>query len=220
MRKIYNYKIGDIVDDLKIVEIIPPIKGSGTSVKYKTICQVCGREKLIDGHRLHKHNGTTHRACGKGLKLQNPRFYRIWQNMRTRTTNEKYCHYKDYGGRGISSDEFSNFIDFYDKMFDEYQSNGQLYGESNISLERIDVNGNYSSINCTWIPISEQHSNTRKTVYFEIQFPDGHNEIHKNINQFARTNKLNVSSLTDLINGRLKTYKGFKGHRINKKCND
>ena len=58
--------------------------------------------------------------------------------------------------------------------------------------------------------------NTRSTVYFEITFPNGKTEIQKNITKFAKDNNLNISCLTDLINGRLKQYKGFRGKRINK----
>ena len=54
------------------------------------------------------------------------------------------------------------------------------------------------------------------TVYFEITFPNGKTEIQKNITKFAKDNNLNVSCLTDLINGRLRQYKGFRGKRINK----
>lgn len=216
MKKKYIYNIGDIVDDQKIIDIIKPIKGSGTSEKYKVVCLRCGRTKLMEGHRLFRHNGTTHKACGKGLKLANPRFYRIWSNMRSRTNNEHTDHYNDYGGRGIDSKEFEIFIDFYDSLFESYVEATKLYGEDKVSLERIDVNGNYTKENCKWIHISEQMGNTRSTVYFEITFPNGKTEIQKNITKFAKDNNLNVSCLTDLINGRLRQYKGFRGKRINK----
>lgn len=215
MRKKYIYLIGDVVDDMKVIETSSCDKTSETCGKYRVVCLKCGRTKLMGGHRLFKHNGTTHRSCGQGLKTLEPRFHSIWCNMRSRTTNPNTDHYKDYGGRGIGSDEFKNFIDFYDSMYASYMAAKKLYGD-NVSLERIDVNKSYSKSNCKWIHFSEQGGNTRVTVFFEIVFPDGHKEIHKNVNKFAKDNGLNVSCLRYLLNGRLKRYRGFRGKRISR----
>lgn len=216
----YDYHVNDVIDDQKIIEIIPPLKGSGDSVRFKVVCQKCGREKFMLGATLARRSGTKHSACGKTVKTKDKRFYSIWQNIRTRTTNTKYEHYNDYGGRGINSDEFKNFIDFYDSMYTSYKEACNRYGENNVSIERLDVNGNYCVSNCTWIPISEQKGNTRKTVYFEIEFPDGHTERYKNLQKYAKEFGLNASCLRDLLSGRLKTYKGLKARRLSRKCND
>lgn len=220
MKKNCDYKIGDKVDDLEILEIIPPTKGSGKPTQYKVKCSICGRIKTMSGSRLFSKNGTTHKACGQGLKLINKRFYRIWCNMRTRTTNKNHEHYNDYGGRGISSNAFENFIDFYDSLYESYIEACNIFDENNVSLERLNVDEDYTKENCTWIHISDQQGNKRSTVEFSITFPNGKTEIHKNISKFANENGLNINSLTDLINGRLKTYKGFTAQRISKKCND
>ena len=87
------------------------------------------------------------------------RLYRIWLGMRTRCYNPKQCHYEDYGGRGIAvCDEWKNdsksFIDW-------ALANG--YTDS-LTLDRIDVNGNYCPENCRWITMKEQHNNRRDTI--------------------------------------------------------
>lgn len=216
MKCIYKYDIGDIVDDLECIDIIHPIKGSRKSTTYVMKCRVCGRIKNMVGATIADHRGTTHKACGQFLKTKNPKFYRHWQQMRTRTTNPNVC-WKHYGGRGITSDEFKYFIDFYDVMFESYMRACEIYGEKNVSLERKDVDGSYTKENCEWIHINKQKSNWRKTVYFEIEFPDHHKEIHRNVNEFAKEHQLSVPCIRDLINGRLKTYKGYKAKRLDRK---
>ncbi len=54
-------------------------------------------------------------------------------------------------------------------------------------------------------------------VHFEIEFPDHHKEIHRNVNEFAKEHQLSVPCIRDLINGRLKTYKGYKAKRLDRK---
>ena len=221
MKPMYIYDIGDQVDDVLCTEIIQPKKGSGKSTMYRMVCTKCGREKLMLGATLARHSGTTHAACGKGMKTLDKRFHSEWRSMRTRTTNPNYEHYDCYGGRGISSEAFKYFIDFYDVLYDSYVKACKKYGTKNVSLERIDNDGDYCPENCTWIPLSEQKSNQRKNVKFEVTFPDGHVEQHKNARKFAKNHNLHPSTFQDLLNGRIKTYKGFKGHRLdNKKCND
>lgn len=139
----YKFHIEDVVDDMKVVNVVKQPKGT----KYFCVCTKCGREKTFEGFRLFNHIGTMHKSCGQGLKQTNLRFYSIWQNMRTRTTNQNSDHFDCYGGRGIKSDQFANFIDFYDLMFDDYIAKTKQYG-CLVSLERIDVDGDYTVDNC------------------------------------------------------------------------
>ena len=82
------------------------------------------------------------------------RLYGCYKGMLSRCYREKDIHYKAYGDRGITvCDEWKNnakaFIDW-----------ALTHGYSdNLTIERIDVNGNYEPSNCTWIPMSEQYKN-------------------------------------------------------------
>lgn len=88
-------------------------------------------------------------------------FYRIWANMKARCNYSNSKSYKHYGGRGIKVckrwDKFSNF---YEDMFSNYQ-NG-------LSLDRIDVNGDYTPKNCRWATKEEQMNNMNTNVIIEI----------------------------------------------------
>ena len=76
--------------------------------------------------------------------------------MKQRCKNPKAKGYGNYGGRGIVfCDEWEQFEPFCEWAI----SHG--YSDS-LTLERIDVNGNYCPSNCTWIPLAEQLKNTRQ----------------------------------------------------------
>lgn len=85
------------------------------------------------------------------------RLYRIWCGMKRRCNAQNCEKYKIYGGRGISvCDEW---IDY--ELFSVWaKSNG--YRED-LSIERIDSNGNYEPGNCTWIPMKKQARSRRST---------------------------------------------------------
>jgi hypothetical protein len=79
--------------------------------------------------------------------------------MRGRCFTPTNKDYSNYGGRGITVckewDEFSNFRDW-------ALSNGYA---DNLTLDRIDVNGNYEPSNCRWVTQKEQMRNVRCNVY-------------------------------------------------------
>lgn len=95
--------------------------------------------------------------------MSNTRFYHIWQGMKYRCQNVNNTAYKYYGGRGIKlSDEWNSFEKFKEDMYSEYKKQAQKYGEKNISIDRINSNGDYEKNNCRWIELKNQWANTRK----------------------------------------------------------
>lgn len=83
----------------------------------------------------------------------------IWRAMNNRCNNPKNNRYKNYGRRGISvCDEWRDFNSFYDWSME----NGY---KDNLSIDRIDNNGNYEPNNCKWETIEKQMNKTTKNKY-------------------------------------------------------
>lgn len=204
---ILEINVGDTFGDLECIEIV---NQTGWR-KFLMKCKICGREKCMDSSTIRNKCGIYHKACGKGIKTVDDVFYTRWRVMRERTCNPRYEHYDRYGGRGISSEEFSLFIDFYDAMYDSFCEAAERIGDKhNVSLERIDFNWDYTKENCMWVDVHEQPGNTCKTVDFMVTFPDGHTEQHRNITKFCREHGLDSSSAFSCISGEYTQHKGYK----------
>lgn len=98
------------------------------------------------GENNHKYK---HGGCGT-------RLHRIWSNMKARCTNKNHRDYWGYGGRSVVlCKEWKNsFTQFRDWAID----NGY---EDNLSIDRIDNNGNYEPSNCRWTTQNVQSQNTK-----------------------------------------------------------
>jgi len=215
MRRILEIGIGDVFGDLECIgsHIRRNPNGSNSTV-YTMRCCICGREKDMLSSTIRLKHGITHKACGKGIKTLDPIFYSRWEAMRTRTTNENYEHANCYSKKGIDSDEFQFFIDFYDKMYPSYLELASQIGPNNTSLERIDNSKGYSVENCKWIDKHDQPKHTSTIAKFKVFFPDGREEIHSNVSEFAHKNGLDSSTILDCLHGRTKTHRGHRFERL------
>ena len=83
--------------------------------------------------------------------------------MIQRCKNDKNPNYKNYGGRGIKvCGEWQNPEKFIKWAYENgYEEKNKTDRKNVLSIERINVNGNYEPRNCKWIPFSEQGKNKR-----------------------------------------------------------
>ena len=96
--------------------------------------------------------------------MSKTRFYKIWKQMHTRCYNKNYREFKYYGGRGIKiCDRWRRFENFRDDMLSSYKDN--------LSIDRINGEGDYEPQNCRWVNSKVQCLNkrmfklTREKVY-------------------------------------------------------
>lgn len=88
--------------------------------------------------------------------MHGTRPYTIWASMKQRCINPNNQSYMYYGGRGIKvCDQWMSFEPFYAWA----ETNGY---SNNLTLDRIDTNGNYTPTNCRWATLSQQRYNRNR----------------------------------------------------------
>lgn len=94
-------------------------------------------------------------AIKHGCSIVNNKVYSIYKTMISRCENPLDKNYQHYGGRGIEvCDRWQDVKNFFEDMEDSYQEG--------LSLDRLDVDGNYEPSNCAWKDNSWQAYNKRK----------------------------------------------------------
>lgn len=186
-----SIEIGDMFGKLTVIDFSPnPHRG----VKYKCQCE-CKSIRVFSKSALEKGNN---QSCGCLLRvhgLAGSRIHNAWSNMKRRCNDPSNKSYANYGGRGISYDErWEQFENFYVDMKDSYSDD--------LTLDRKDVDGNYTKDNCRWSDMVTQSNNRRTNHLVE------YNDETLTIAEISR--KYNVDRT--LIAGRL--HKGWDIERV------
>lgn len=129
------------------------IKPAGIFHGKTQSCGCLAREKAIAlcKSRMHKHPTTIHK-----------KLWWKYTSIKRRCNNPNFSRYADYGGRGIKiCDEWN---DSFDAFAEWAYANGY---EDGLTIERIDVNGNYCPENCIFITMEEQAKNKRNTIWVD-----------------------------------------------------
>lgn len=174
MRHKYDDYIGNTYGRLTVISWY-----RGKNSKAFAVCRCsCNKEddksKYVDVCFSHLFNGNT-KSCGC-LKTEtttkknksntsyhgesNTRLYRCYKSMIYRCCNSKCKDYIHYGGRGIQ------ICDMWKKSFDAFKDWALANGyKEDLTIDRIDVNGNYEPSNCRWISMHDQQYNKRESNY-------------------------------------------------------
>lgn len=151
---------------IKDLGMIYPKENSKQKKIYGLYKCYCGNEFKAISQNVEKGN-TKSCGCLKSIKssqrikdrcithgLTNHRIYPTWNNMISRCNDKKANCYKNYGGRGISvCERWLDISKFIEDMYPTYQEG--------LTIDRIDVNGNYCKDNCRWTTKTIQSRNTR-----------------------------------------------------------
>lgn len=168
-----KYKIGDRFGRLELIE---RLKGG----KCLFACD-CGKLTVKSLNAVVTGNTKSCGCYNRELTIMrnkdnaitdNKRLLKCYHHIKDRCYNPNGKGYKNYGARGVvMCDEWLNdFKTFYDWSM----ANGY---KDNLTIDRIDVDGNYEPSNCRWVDINTQANNKQNTVYltlFDVKLPLGY----------------------------------------------
>lgn len=161
-------RTGKVFGRLTVVKYLG--KGEDSKHLYECYCS-CGKTVVKSSNSLSPGGA---KSCGclytenakKALQIatevskthgmSKTKSYVCWKNMKSRCDDVNQPAYQNYGKRGITYDpRWAKFENFLEDM-----------GEcpENLTLNRIDVNGNYCKENCEWVTMEKQGRDKRKPV--------------------------------------------------------
>ena len=157
-------------------------------VFWKCLCD-CGKYTVIRSDCLTSGNTTScgcfdyERRC-KPNSIKKHKLYRVYWAMKDRCYHTTCKAYKYYGGKGVKI--YQEWLDNYENFYNWCMNNGYKNG---LTIDRIDVNGNYEPNNCRFITQKEQVNNTTRNRIFTF------NGESLNIAQWAEKLDININTL-------------------------
>lgn len=135
------------------------------------------------------------------------KLYAVWKTMKYRCSNKNNHKYKNYGAKGITvCDEWFDYENF--KLW--AYSNGYKEG---LSIDRINVNGNYEPNNCRWVDMKTQQRNRTNNKMIEFE------GIKRCLSEWCEITGLNHKTITYRLNNGWSTRKALTTPTRNMKSN-
>jgi hypothetical protein len=166
-------------------------RNAAGNIIWKCRCD-CGNE--VEVCTLHLKDGHT-QSCGclghkKRLeantkhRLYHERIYKIWQGMKSRCQSKGTPNYQHYGAKGVTvCDAWQDFIPFYEWAM----ANGY---SDDLSIDRINVYGNYEPSNCRWADRETQDNNRTDSHFITC------NGKTQTITQWSRETGISYSAIS------------------------
>lgn len=184
--------IGDVFGNFTVVgvrSVLRGIKSPRHEIKLLCRCALCGSEKLYPKYNI-MHGALT--TCGCASRTRNgegdTRLCKIWRGMLRRCGDAKDKSYKYYGGKGVT------VCDEWKESYEVFKTWAEANGyKDKLTLDRIDVSGDYCPANCRWVTLLEQANNRSNNRYVTYK------DKRMTLSELSRVSGINYSKLSARI---------------------
>lgn len=151
-------KTGKRIGHLVVLAMLPREFWRRFNAEWICACD-CGELLVVSGANItggrpQQSCGCTHVTHGHFVRGRPSSTYTVWSMMKQRCLNPKATDFKYYGERGIT---------VCDRWRESFEAFLEDMGErpEGLTLDRVDVNGNYEPGNCRWATAAQQSANRR-----------------------------------------------------------
>lgn len=172
----HSAKIGQVFGTMEIIDsrTIKTDRGTEHS-EYQIRCTKCGTVRWHNSYTVLRGrancyvcNPLQRRYLSKGERDAYPdKLYSVYRGMVRRCTQETSDKWQFYGARGI-------------RVCDEWMQDYEAFGDwamnngwnEHMTLDRIDIDGDYEPSNCRWVDMKVQNNNKRNNIHVEYEGRD------------------------------------------------